>query len=248
MTRKFAVVFEATADFQMATELADRILCEAVEWLDEHLVFHEREWLSTSPEGHLLTWSNIDDSARFAGMRAHGHFDGEPGELDAVAARRAIRYLRAVFDDLEAILLIRDQDNLPARRIGLEQARAENHHGLPIVIGLAVVEREAWVLCGFDPADEEEVARLAAERQNLGFQPHLQSHELTACKNDRATRSPKRVLATLILDDPTREHHCWRTTPLATLRERGAENGLATYLDEVRTRLAPLIGHAPSSN
>jgi len=71
----------------------------------------------------------------------------------------------------------------------------------------------------------------------------LRSHELTACKNDVATHSPKRVLRHLTRDDKDREQRCWHESPLATLRERGGENGLATYLHEVRHHLAPLIGH-----
>lgn len=245
MSRKFAVVFEAPADFRIATELADRVLCEAIGWLEEDLVVHQREWIDRSPEGELLAWSRIDDLARNAGVRARGLFDGESGKLDAAAARRAILYLRIVFEDLEAILLIRDQDKYPERRIGLDQARAENHHGLPIVVGLAVVEREAWVLSGFHAADEPEMARLESERQKLGFHPHLESHLLWACKDDGAKRSPKRVLRELTAGDTDRERHCWRTTPLATLRERGTENGLMAYLEDVRVKLAPLIGHIP---
>lgn len=248
MSRKFAVVFEASADFQIATDLADRVLCEAIVWLDEDTVVDQRKWLNNSPEGHLLTWTNIDDSARKADVKAHGHFDGEPAEPDAIAARRAIRYLRFAFDDLDAILLIRDQDKVPERKKGLEQARSENHHGLPIVIGLAVVEREAWVLSGFAPANEDETTLLVKERENLGFQPHEQSHLLTACTNDQAKRSPKRVLQALTAGDPTRQQICWQTTALTTLRERGTENGLTSYLDEVLQKLAPLLGHPDSDS
>ena len=38
MSTRFAVVHEAGADFQTATELADRVLVEAIEWLDEDLL------------------------------------------------------------------------------------------------------------------------------------------------------------------------------------------------------------------
>ena len=245
MSRKFAVVYEAKADFQIATDLADRVLCEAVEWLDEHLVIHQRDWIHKSPEGDLLAWSRIDDLARNAGVRARGHFDGEPAEPDARAARRAIQYLRFIFDDLEAILLIRDQDDVWERKRGLEQAQLENHRGLPIVVGLAIVERESWIICGLEPLDEVETARADVERQLLGFHPMYRSHELTACKDDHAKRSPKRVLHVLTAGDLDRQRHCWQQTSLATLRERGTENGLTAYLDEVRTKLAPLIGHIP---
>src|SRR4051812_29936622 len=38
MSVRCAVVHEAEADFQTATELADRVLVEAIEWLDEDLL------------------------------------------------------------------------------------------------------------------------------------------------------------------------------------------------------------------
>ena len=135
-----------------------------------------------------------------------------------------------------AILLIRDQDNQPERREGLEQARREAKLPLPVVVGLAVVERECWVISGFDPLDEAEESRLAAERQTLGFDPRMRSEELTACKNDLARRSPKRVLRVLCGGEHDRERRCWRETLIETLRDRGAMNGLGAFLDEVRAR------------
>ena len=41
-----------------------------------------------------------------------------------------------------------------------------------------------------------------------------------------------------------RERRCWVGASLPTLRDRGAENGLAAYLDDVRDRLAGLFGRA----
>lgn len=243
MSQCFAVIHEAEADFHTATELADRVLIEAIDWLDEHLVADQREWIGMVPVDRRLTWKAIPQLAREIGIKAHGHFDGEPGEADAAAARRAILYLKETIPDVHAILLVRDQDDQPERQIGLEQARNQDHGGTVIVIGLAVVEREAWVISGFDPQDEGETARLASERQTLGFDPRHRSHELTACKDDQATRSPKRVLRQLSGDNRSRERHCWTNTPLERLRERGRENGLAAYLSEVRDGLARLIGH-----
>ncbi|MFO0952195.1 MAG: hypothetical protein U0835_13805 [Isosphaeraceae bacterium] len=243
MSRRFVVVHEAKADFHTATELADRVLIESIEWLDEDGIAHQREWIGDEAEGKRLTWKSIPQLARDAGIRARGHFDGRPGEADAVAARRAILYLRATFPDLSAILLIRDQDDQPERREGLEQARNQNHGGTVIVIGLAVVERESWVISGFEPQDEHETALVDTERQALGFDPRIRSHELTACKDDRARRSPKRVLSSLSQNDRDRERRCWADTSLDVLRDRGRENGLTTFLHEIRDRLAHLIGH-----
>ncbi len=55
MSRRFAVVHEAEADFDTATELADRVLVESVDWLDEHLIADQREWVAQEPGGRRLT-------------------------------------------------------------------------------------------------------------------------------------------------------------------------------------------------
>lgn len=240
MSLRFAVVHEADADFQTATELADRVLVEAVEWLDEDLLAHQREWVAEA-QGCRLTWTGIKRLAREAGIRVHGHFDGAPGLPDAAAARRAILFLLKKVPALNAVVLIRDQDDESERRAGLEQARGQGRSGMVIVVGLAVVERECWVVSGFEPSDEAESSRLQAERRTLGFDPRLHNHQLTACKDDRAKHSPKRVLRELSGNDRDRERRCWQETALALLRERGGENGLALYLKEVRERLAKLI-------
>lgn len=246
MTKRFAVVYEAEADFWTATELADRALLESVDWLDEEQLPYQRSWEGADPRGQLLTWKALRRLAQEAGIKPHhGHFQGEPRLPDAVAGRRAIDYLLNEFAQLDAILLVRDQDDEPERRAGLEQARSEDPSGVVIVVGLAVVERECWVISGFDPQDDKETARLDAERRTLSFNPCERSHELTACKNDQAPRSPKRVLRQLSGDDRERERRCWTESPLELLRERGGENGLAEYLLEIRDRLAPLIGHVP---
>jgi hypothetical protein len=245
MSHRFAVVAEARADHRTATELADRVLIDAInDWLDEDQLPHQREWVD-EVSAEELTWKRIRKLAEAAGIEAEGFFNGEPGLPDARAARRALRYLRATVPELKAVLLIRDQDDQENRRDGLEQARREDHAGLVIVVGLAVVEREAWVISGFEPQDEAEQMRLDAELQTLGFHPCERSHELRAGKDDSAPRSPKRVLRQLSGGDFDRERRCWTMTPLSRLREHGTENGLVQYLDEVRIRLAPLIGHVP---
>ena len=244
MSLQFAVVHEARADFETATELADRVLVDSIDWLEDAHLEHVRAWIQKVGAA-TLTWKQIKRAALDAGIDAIGFFDGEPTAPDARAARRAVLYLRYALPDLAAVLLIRDRDDQPERRTGLEQARQQEHpaSSLRIVIGLAIVERENWVISGFEPQGEAETTRLDVVRRELGFDPRLRSHELTACKADNALRSPKRVLRALTVGDAERERRCWSETSLATLRSRGDDNGLGAFLDEVRDELASLIGH-----
>ncbi len=241
MTKKFFVVSEARADFITATELADRVLLEEIAWLDEVPIESQRQWVGEDSPGCHLAWTTVSHRALAVGIRAQGHFNGEPGLADASAARKAIRYVLRQFKGVDGILLIRDLDDQHERRQGLEQARAADKSGTKIVIGVASCERECWVICGFDPEDDNEKQLLGSERQKLGVNPCLRSHELTASKSDIALRSPKRVLKVLTGDNWDRQRRCWQATPLTVLRERGQDNGLADYLEEVKVHLAQVI-------
>jgi hypothetical protein len=241
VSKSFAVVYEGLADLTTATELADRVLVATVDWMDETLLDSQRQWLREDRSGERLAWRSIPRMAREVGIRVQGHFGGEPAMPDAHAARRAIAFILHQFDAVDAILLIRDLDDQAERRIGLEQARRAYAASTTIVIGVAIVERESWVISGFDPANQDERDALAEETRNLGFNPCLRSHELTAGKDNRAKKSPKRVLAVLTDNSWERQRACWQTTPLAVLEERGLANGLTDFLEEVRRYLAPLI-------
>lgn len=247
MSLRFAVVHEHENDFTIATELADRFFVEAIDWMDEDQLAHQRKWIAETHESRRLTWTGIKKLAGEANLKAHGHFNGEPGHPDAFAARRAILYLMREMADLAAIVLIRDQDDQPRRRDGLEQARKQ-HGGIPIVVGLAVVERECWVLSGFDPTTEAETIRLAAAIEQLGYDPRLHSHRFTACKDNFARHSAKRLLNHLVGGDWHRQRRCWQEATLSLLRTRGEQNGLSEYLHEVRQHLAPLLGHVSADS
>ncbi len=241
MSKKFYVISEARADFITATELADRMLLHEIDWLDDELIESQREWVGEDSPGIHLAWTMVSYRAREVGIRVQGHFNGEPGLPDARAARRAILYVLSQFKPVDAVVLIRDLDDQHERKDGLEQARSEDRSGTKIVIGFARCERESWVISGFEPENDDEKQRLREEEQKLGVNPCHRSHELTAGKSDLAVRSPKRVLKVLTADQWERQQRCWKVTALSVLRERGAENGLVDYLDEIKTHLVPTI-------
>lgn len=222
MSLQFAVVHEAPADFQTATELADRVLVESIDWMEEDLIEHHRTWIRES-SGVPLTWKRIKQSALDAGINAIGFFDGAPAQPDARAARRAILYLRHALPDLTGVLLIRDQDDQPERRLGLDQARRQEEGRLPVVVGLAVVERESWVISGFDPQDVVEESRLAVERQTLGLDPGCEAMSsprarTTAPLAARSAFFARSAVETPIANAAAGAKHCWR--PYVTVARR----------------------------
>lgn len=240
MPSKIAVVCEARADFRTATDLADRVLCKEVDWITEDVLNDYREWRGIDDVAPFLLWRDVHQKAKEIGLRIHGHFDNQPAEADAQVARRALHLLKLLVQDLAAILLIRDDDRQTERRKGLEQARTEFSLPGPVVIGLAHLKRECWVLLGFESRDDRETSCLQTLIQELGFDPCRVPERLTD-KNDHGPRSAKRVLRELTADSWEREEDCWRTPSLQVLSERGQSTGLAEYLEEIRKHLVPLF-------
>jgi hypothetical protein len=242
---------EAAADFRLLVSLIDRVLRGHATWV--------ADLLDGNPED-LRVWEGDGQGNAFFAIKhikAHGlrilhrmpqgNFGGQAGGFGATMARTAFEIVRAVnasrtTDPIDAVVFVWDMDGQAQERQQALQA-ARNHAmtivRFPIVLGMADRMREAWVLAGFDPGTPVETALLAAERQQLGFQPNHEAHLLTAV-DVQAPRSPKRVLKALTADDLDREERCWTTTPLDTLRARGTLSGLAKFLDEVETTLRPL--------
>src|SRR5437899_1646672 len=108
MPLSLAVVCEAAADRETACGLADRVFCGDVDWISEEVLDDYRSWCGiTESKPHLL-WRDVPELAKQANIRAHGHFDGEPGAADAHAARRVLLLLKHTATNLAGVLLIRD--------------------------------------------------------------------------------------------------------------------------------------------
>lgn len=247
---RFAMVCEAPADRQIAQDLSDRVVAASIDWAEGILdsLRHWHDSVAVNGRTWQLEWTAIKSLAAELNIRIHGHFQGEPGAPDAATARRAVIVLQKLLDPV-VVFLIRDADNHSERRRGLEQARADfRSQTIKIVIGLAIPEREAWVLAGFDPKDDSERDLLAEERRNLGFNPCERSFELTAGRDDTAKRSPKRVLKVLTANSKDREVECWQATPIETLRNRGEGNGLRDFLHEIESQVVPLLNGRSNPN
>jgi hypothetical protein len=237
---RVAVVCEAHADHRTASLLADRVALASVAWLEPELLEAVRQWCGTTPNAQFLTWKTVHVEAAERKIRAHGHFSGEPAEPDARAARLALLVARSYTPVVSAVLLVRDSDDDPRRVAGLRQARDAIKWPFAVVLGIAHTKRECWLLAAFQPQEDEERGRHDEVRKELGFDPCLRSHELTA-RHEHDRRSAKRVAGILCPDGGERR---LSGTPLDVLKERGRENGLADYLSELETRYVPLFRRA----
>lgn len=243
-----AVVCEAAGDLRISADLADRVLTEEVDWIDPGDLDLHRRWRGLEEADGHLEWHWVGHLAKQKGLRAHGHFQGEPGALDAQMARKALLLLQGSSRVPDAVLLIRDSDGLMERRRGLEQARDSSPWTFPVVLGVAHTKRECWVLAGFEAQTEAEEKALADLRRKLGFDPRLKAEDLSAAEAG-ALRNAKRVLEHLLQGNPKREQVCWMECGLETLHERGRLSGLSHFLDEVRAQLVPLFsGRAPEQS
>jgi hypothetical protein len=244
MALSFVVVCEARNDYLTAAELADRVYCDSVDWIEPELLGALRRYTGPPGDEPFLTWRRVKALAKESQLLPRGLLDGRPGDLDAQQTRRALFFIESKWPEVDGILLIRDDDGLKERRRGLEQARDASPLKQRIVIGLAHTKRECWVLAGFEACDDQELSLLTAIKQELGFDPCTQSEQLTAI-HDHDKRSAKRVLKHLVQGDKDREATCWKQTPLQLLRERGEQTGLRQYLEEVEQRLVPLFLKGP---
>lgn len=234
------VVCEAEPDRDTACGLAVRALARADGLTSSDAPLPAFVSCGISPAHAFLLWSQVRIEARQRHITAFGHFGGEPGAPDASAARLAIRIMLSRDPPPAAVMLIRDTDGDLRRRVGLEQAR--NHSSMPdrVILGVAHVKRECWVLAGFDAMNPAEHELLAQVRKQLGFNPCEQSHRLDA-QGDEDKKSAKRVLSVLCCDDRARERQCWERAPLDTLIQCGRENGLADFIADVRSKFGPLV-------
>ncbi|WP_310489893.1 hypothetical protein [Chamaesiphon sp. VAR_69_metabat_338] len=253
------VIVESRMDAVTATKLAERVLVEKIDWLEPESLEHLFKWTGLESGTEHSCWKDIGDimnRAEKEGIpkpRFLGH--GKTGVLkaDGAIAMKTLKLIKLLHRKksrkIAAVLFIRDLDNQPERRQGIEQARIEQIDEQPrieIVIGTADRMREAWVLNGFSPLNVEENQILEQIKTKLNFHPCEEAHKLRSnsfAEPDRF-RNPKVVVEQLTGGDMSREQQCWEETDLEILRSRGTSTGLSEYLKEVEQRLISIFDRA----
>jgi len=243
---RLVLIVEAQADADAASILADRVFIEGdADWIDAETLPSLREWTGIEPQTLYTHWMGLGSLATQHRIRAHGRGLGP----DGAAARKALLLViqaHAQDDDIEAAVLVRDMDNQPERRASMDSARTELFDKLPFQVAIAAPDpkREAWILHGYEPRNDKEKTLLADERKRLGFDPVTSPERLRGDRRksaDQEDRDMKLVVEHLTQGEYDRERQCLETAPLSVLRTLGRITGLADYLDEVETRLLPLL-------
>lgn len=230
---RIGMVCEAPADHRTATTLASRVLGRTVETTSIDPAFDLEPGFSrwTKLDRHPQRWPRYHLNGRRG--------SGEPVHGQTLVARKALLLFTGKADVV--VLMVDGDREGSARHAAMERARTESTTIPPerIVVAVPMPEREAWHISGFEPKDAAEQSRLAQTRTDLGKDPRTSSHELKHGR-DEAKSNAKRVLAELTKDDADRVHACISETPLEVLRQRGRENGLVDFLDQVQARLGLL--------
>lgn len=253
---EFIVIVESGADARTATKLAERVLQEKLDWLDDDILQHCFQWTGLEEGKEFSCWRDIlkiiedaKSKIKYKPSRFLGHDSkGDPLKADGAASMKILNLVRFLQKtrDIKAVIFIRDLDNQPERKEGIEQARLEHINKtskLEIIIDAANPKREAWVLNGFIPSNQQEEQMLEEIKNKLSFDPCIESHRLRATseKELERIRNVKVVVEQLTNEDMEREKQCWEDTNLKHLRERGVDTGLTDYICEIEERLAAII-------
>lgn len=242
---RLALAAEDGAGEWVVRQVTDRHLL-AVGWIDPEHLGHFRSWMMFEGQRVLPLKRVVAMARKRLGQhfRLSGHFDGRPGAADAHLLRHLFVLLADAEETPDIVVVARDVDGTD-RRTGMAQAEAAGNWPFRIVGALAQPESEAWLVCMWDPEDAAETARHAGLRQQLGFDPVTRSHELTSTSDSK--RDAKRVLEELTRTGRDGRER-FAAASFETMRQRGAENGLAAFVDHLLVALAGKLGtRGPSS-
>lgn len=232
---RLGVAGEAAGDVRRANGLVDRLIMEGADWITPELIAEYRAWCGVDG----AAWLDVHrarDLARAAGLRAYGHFNGEPGATDALL-HRAILMLFAWEGGRpgsrpDAVIVVRDQDG-EDRRTGFAQARDERPWPFRIVAALPQPEMEAWLIAAWRPSDEADVQKLEEPERKLGFDPVTTPERLTSTGS--GPKDAKQIAAALDATDAG-----WDAAPLPRLRD-ATGCGLQAFMEAVESEIVPLF-------
>lgn len=241
------LICEGPDDNRILRAMIPSVLREACDWLEtEHCGF---QGMTESDE--YLAWKSVDQEHKSCfpgnfGMSHMGRFGGQPALPYSRSARKALQVLKFRFTDTDGFVLVCDEDVRDSRRLdGLRQARDTSSLASRTAVGVARPKLEAWVLAGFQHETEIELAALRAEIEALTFDPTQEPNRIRS-QASGDVRDIKRVLDALTGGDHEREASA--ASSIDRICQNGRDAGAVEFIEECRSRLAPLFGAASRKN
>lgn len=231
------LVAEGRIDQEAVVRLVDRVLYEeGPDWFRDNveagtITDSPVTWTGLHGPG-FTTWPQLKQLALSHRIRVRRRGEGPA----AAEARKALMVFERLAPPEAWLIAHRDAGDLAGGPFAFVETL--NAHPRSIA-ALAAPEIEAWHLCGFEPLDREEQEAVARATASLGFDPTHQPSRLTARSKD--PRSAKSVLAALVGQGGASRRTSCLEHPLAALRARDPETGLAAFLDRVRRVLVPAV-------
>jgi hypothetical protein len=244
MIRLLIAAEDATGD-RIARHVAD-LRMQQIDWVADSGLENVREWTTFEAQPWLAI-RRVRDLFRacYGGsfFRVRGEFGGEPGAEDTASMRKLFLVVQKTAAP-DVLIVARDVDGTD-RREGFERARRSGEWSFAIVGALAQPEVEAWLICAWSPHDEQGRGCLAELRQEFGFDPVAESHRLTSTSTSRKDAKNIRGRFDAVGPDTA---SVFEASDVSTLRQRGEQNGLASFLRELDEKVAPRLGeHRPHS-
>jgi hypothetical protein len=122
----------------------------------------------------------------------------------------------------------------------LQQAIKFKPWSFAVAGAFARPEVEAWLICTATQSEDRHRRCVADLRKDLGFDPTEQSHRLssTSSSSKKDAKNVRRRMREAGMDTD----HSFKSSSVDELRQRGASNGLAAYLDDLDKALGPHLG------
>jgi hypothetical protein len=124
------VIGESDADVRIAIDLATRVLVEAIDWLEPNLLSSCLTWSGLEPGSIGSHWQDVKiviKQAEEKGLKVprYRRRNGVPLKADGATTQKILNLINQLKRqrNIAAVIFIRDLDNQPERRSGLEQAR-----------------------------------------------------------------------------------------------------------------------------
>jgi hypothetical protein len=246
--RRWLLCAEDNLSAELARDLCDRVVRERAEhdWIralwDRSIVDSQREWIGLEPHFDWADRGALDRRCESCGLAiavreiSTGRRIAPHGK--AAMAFKAARAAMTLDPAPDLLVISADTDGETDESLRFAEGLRLASEPVATVCAEIHRESEAWVISGFVAENSAERDALSRVRDELGFDPTLNSERLMSDLTGDL-RDAKRVASKLFASSGgvslfnDRFARCWRETPLELLIERGARSGLAAYIADV---------------